>query len=169
MAAVPPAVTNTAQSIQPVFKRVQQVGSHDCAFACIATICGKTLDEVTQVAISQFSHPKHGPYWITDDLIAKIFAYYGFVATVYKEVAKGIVDLPDVAVCMVDYNAATECGRHVVFVRDQSNQKAIKQYMIDPAPETWIDPSLHVRNDFATLQPAWFIGVHPMAQKSTKK
>ena len=161
MAAVPSAVSNTAQSIQPVFKRVQQEGTHDCAFACIAMITGKSLAEVIQVAIDK-GHPKHGPFWITDEFIAKIFAHYGFVSTYYKEVTKGVVDLPDVAVCMVDYNAETECGRHIVFVRDQSNQKAIKQYMIDPA--NWIDQTLHVRNDFATVQPAWFITVQPMKQ-----
>jgi hypothetical protein len=90
------------------------------------------------------------------------------VATVYKEVTKGIVDLPDVAIAMVEYNPETECGRHVVFVRDQSNQRAIKQYMIDPAPAHWIDQTLHVRNDFATLQPAYWIGVHPMKPSSKK-
>lgn len=162
MAAVPPATANTAQSIQPVFKRVQQAqgGTHDCAFACIATITGKSLAEVVQVAVDKFNHPVHGPYWITEELIAKIFAHYGFVSTVYKEISKGIVDLPDVAIAMVDYDPETELGRHVVFVRDQSNQKQIKEYVIDPA--YWIDSSLHVRNDFRVIQPAWFIGVHPM-------
>jgi len=166
MAAVPPATINTAQSINPVFKRVQQEGTHDCAFACIATIAGKSLAEVVQVAIDKFGHPAHGPYWITEELIAKIFAHYGFVSTVYKGVSKGIVDLPDVAIAMVEYDPDTELGRHVVFVRDQSNQKQIKAYIIDPA--FWIESSQHVRNDFAALQPAWFLGVHPMSKQAPK-
>lgn len=168
MAAISPATTNTAQSITPVFKRVQQQegGTHDCAFACIATITGKSLAEVIQVAIDKFDHPPHGPYWITEELIGKLFAHFGFVSTVYKEVAKGIVDLPDVAIVLIFYNAETELGRHAVFVRDQSNQKQIKNYVIDPA--WWIDAALHVRNDFALIQPAWYIGVHPMSKQAVK-
>lgn len=164
MAANPPGTTNTAQSIQPVFKRVQQQqgASHDCAFACIAMIVGKSLAEVIQVAVDKFDHPLHGPYWVTEELIAKIFAHYGFVSTVYKEITKGIVDLPDVAIVMVEYSTESELGRHALFVRDQSNQKQIKEYVIDPA--YWIEPSLHIRNDFKVLQPAWYIGVHPMKQ-----
>jgi len=166
MAATPPAVTNTAQSIQPVFKRVQQKTDFDCAFACIATICGKSLDEVIQVAIDKFGHPKHGPYWITDELIAKIFMHYGFLSSVWKPVTKGIVDLPDVAICMISYDEATEVGRNTIFVRDQSNQKAIKQYIIDPA--YWVESSMHVRSDFATMQPAWFVSVQPVVPKTAK-
>ncbi len=166
MAVIPASVPNTAQSIQPVFKRVEQQNDHDCAFACIATIAGTSLTEVVQVAIDKFGHPAHGPYWVSEDLIAKIFAHYGFVSTVYKEVTKGMVDLPDVAIVMVDYDAEAEVGRHVVFIRDSSNQKQIKEYMIDPA--YWIESSLHVRNDFKALQPAWLIGVHPMNRQAAK-
>jgi hypothetical protein len=162
MAANPPGTTNTGVSVQPVFKRVQQQSDHDCAFACIATITGKSLIEVIQVAVDKFEHPIHGPYWITEELIAKIFAHYSFVSTVYKEITKGIVDVPDVAIVMVDYDPETELGRHAVFVRDQSNQKQITAYVIDPA--YWIDSSLHIRNDFKVLQPAYWIGVHPMKQ-----
>ncbi len=57
-------------------------------------IAGKTLDEVRQTAIDKFKHPKHGPFWITEDLIAKLLANYGWVATVYKE-STGIDSLPD--------------------------------------------------------------------------
>jgi hypothetical protein len=168
MAAIPASATNTAQAIQPVFKRVQQACDHCCAFACIAIITNKSLAEVIQVAIDHFDHPAHGPYWIPgEDLIAKLFAHFGFVSTVWKEVTKGLVDLPDVAIVMTEYREEEELGRHVVFVRDQSNQKQIKEYMIDPA--YWIDASLYVRNDFKTLQPAWYIGIHPMqAAKSGK-
>lgn len=166
MAAIPPSTANTAQAIQPVFKRVEQTSEHDCIFACIAMITNKSLADVLQVAIDKFSHKAHGPFWVTEDLITKIFAHYGFVSTVYKEVTKGLVDLPDVAIVMVDYDPETELGRHVVFVRDQSNQKQIKEYMIDPA--YWIESSMHVRNDFKKLVPAWYIGIHPMKSTSTQ-
>ncbi len=54
---------NTAQDIQPVFKRVQQTGTHDCIFACVAMIAGKPLEEVISVAVSDLKHPRHGPFW----------------------------------------------------------------------------------------------------------
>lgn len=160
MATTPVSTTNPAQAVQPVFKRVQQATEHDCAFACIAMIANKSLAEVMQVATDKFGHPAHGPYWITEELIAKMFAHYGFVSTIYKEIETGTSQIPDVAIVMVDYDTDTELGRHVVFVRDKSNPKQPVEYMIDPAH--WIDPSLHIRNDFKNLVPAWYIGIHPM-------
>ena len=169
MAATPTASTsNTAQSIQPIFTRIEQCTDHDCGFASIATIVGKSLSEVMQVAIEKFGHPANGPYaYMDEELFAKIFAHFGFVSTVYKPMSKGLVDLPDVAIALVDYSEEMEIGRHVVFVRDQRNQKAITSFVIDPA--YWVDKSLHIRNDFANLKPAWFIGIHPMAAKVSKK
>jgi hypothetical protein len=159
--------SNTASSFQPVFKRVQQRTEHDDSLACIAIVTGKQLDDVLKAAITEFGHPTHGPYWPLDETkISGLLASFGMVATVYKEVTKGIIDLPDVAIVMVDYNAETELGRHVVFVRDGSNQKAIREYIIDCA--YWIDSGLHVRNDFKNVTPAWFIGVHPMRAVTTK-
>ncbi|MDP1977631.1 hypothetical protein [Undibacterium sp.] len=154
------------QTIQPVFKRIQQAVDHDCAFACIAMITNKSLDEVVQVAIDKFKHPANGPYFITEELINKVLAHYGFVSTIYKEVETGLVDIHNVAIAMVDYDPETEIGRHVVFVRDKSNTKQPVEYMIDPA--YWIDASLYVRTDFQTLVPAWFIGVTPMNRMAAK-
>lgn len=146
-----------AQGIQPAFKRVQQSDDFDCAFACIATIAGKTLDDVRKTAVEKFKLPAHGPYWVTQELIAKLFTHYGFVSTIYKEVGAR-ADIADVAICLVDYDPDTEIGRHVVFVRDKRNPKQVTEYMIDPA--YWIEASQHVSIDFKTLSPAWFIGVH---------
>ena len=156
MAATPPAAP---QGIQPAFKRVQQSDDFDCWAACIATITGTSLDDVRKTAVEKFKLPAHGPYWVTEELIAKLFAHYGFVATVYKEVSK-ITDIADVAICLVEYDESTELGRHVVFVRDKRNPKQTLEYLIDPA--YWIDASQHVRTDFKTLAPAWCIGVHLM-------
>lgn len=80
--ATPSATTSgTAQGFQPGFQCVQQSNDFDCAFACIATITGMTLDEVRKVAIDKFRHPKHGPFWITGELINSLLAHYGWVAT----------------------------------------------------------------------------------------
>lgn len=154
MAATPPT---SPQEIQPAFKRVQQSDDFDCAFACIATITGKSLDDVRKTAVEKFKLPAHGPYWVTEELIGKLFAHYGFSSSAYKEVGK-LADIADVAICLADYDEQTEIGRHVVFVRDKRNSKQTVEYMIDPA--YWVDAAHHVRTDFKALAPAWFIGVH---------
>lgn len=146
------------QPIEPAFKRVQQTGDFNCWLACIATIVGKSLEEVHAVAVKDFGLPAHGPYWYSDTLIAKLFAHFGFVSSIYKEVSS-LTHLPGVCILLVDYDTATEIGRHVVFVRDK-RQKAAVEYVIDPA--YWIEQSLHVRTDVKNLKPAWYISVHPM-------
>lgn len=93
-----PLASNSTPSneVTPEFKRVQMSCDHDDAFACIAMIIGKTLDEVRQTAIEKFKHPKHGPYWVLEKLIIQLLAHYGWVASAYKE-SKGIASLPDLA------------------------------------------------------------------------
>jgi len=90
---------NTAQDIQPVFDRVQQTGTHDCIFACVAMIAGKSLEEVMSVAISDLKHPRHGPFWpLVEEEIATLLAKFSLVGSVYKQITKGIVDIPAVAI-----------------------------------------------------------------------
>lgn len=158
MAATPPAV----QELQPAFKRVQQSNDFDCAFACIATITGKSLEDVRRIAIKEFGHPAVGPFWISEELICKLFAHLKFVCTVYKEVTS-LTHLPDVCLLLVDYDPETEIGRHVVYVRDKRQKPAV-EYAIDVAH--WIEPAQHIRTDIKALKPAWYLQVHPMA-KST--
>lgn len=162
MAATPPTAP---QGLQPAFKRVQQSDDFDCAFACIATITGKSLDDVRKTAVEKFKLPAHGPYWVTEELIAKLFAHYDFVSTVYKDVGK-VADIPDVAITMVDYDPETEIGRHTVFVRDKRNPKQTVEYMIDVA--YWVGPPMHIRTDINNLPPTWYIGVHPMNKPVAK-
>lgn len=165
MPNIPSTVTSTAEGFQPAFARVPQNGDFDCAFACIASITGKPLAEVRELAVNRFKHPTHGPYWITEDLIARLLAHYGWVATVYKEVSK-LADVPDLAILMVDYDPDKEIGRHVLFHRASASHalKTTIAYVVDPA--YWIETPAHVRTDLKPLGAAWFIGVHPMATKS---
>lgn len=158
------ATTTTQPTIQPAFKRVQQSNDFDCAFACIATIAGKSLEEVREAAITDFGHPKHGPFWITEELICKLYARFGFVASIYKE-CTSMTHLPGVCTLLVEYDPVTEVGRHVVYVCDK-RQKPTVEYVIDPA--YWIDESLHVRTDVKSLKPAWYISVHPMSKTAAQ-
>ncbi len=167
MATTPASTTTPAAGFKPAFLRVQQSNDHDCAFACVAMIVGKTLDEVRQTAIDKFKHPRRGPYWITEDLISKLLVHYGWVATVFKE-STGIASLPDLAIGMVDYNPDTEIGRHVLFHRmaTPGNPKQVTEYVVDPA--YWVEPSQQVRTDIKGFPISWYIGVHPMNKTPVK-
>ena len=75
-----------ASGFQPAYKRVAQAGDFDCAFACIATICNKTLADVRQVASERFKIPKHGPYvWMDQELVASLLKHWSYAATVYEK------------------------------------------------------------------------------------
>jgi hypothetical protein len=89
----------------------------------------------------------------------------GLVATDYKEVTS-IAALPDVAILLVDYDAKTEVGRHVVWhhIRGSKDQVAF-HYVVDPA--FWIPEHQRVTTDFRHLSPAWYIEV--TASKSGPK
>lgn len=165
------ATTNTlhlsASSVpSSAYKRVPQQGRHDDTFAVIASIASKTLQEVFQQA-EAFGLPKTGPYhaWIDGDLIAKLLAHYGWVATIWKESAS-VKDLPDLAMVMVDYHAEYEIGRNVLVYRSKSAEGKTTLSMIDPYPHT--DTKLHIRSgDLAELKSNWFIGITAM-NKSTQ-
>jgi hypothetical protein len=154
---------------KPAFTRVQQYGDFDCIFACIAMLTKTTLKEVKQVAVEKFMHPKHGPCWVSETLIASLLAHYKLVATVYKQYDSNPV--PDVAILMVDYDDASEVGRHVLFHRasipDTQGGIARVEYIVDPA--YWLEPVKQIRPDWKALKPAWWIGVHPMAAAPATK
>jgi hypothetical protein len=161
MATTPPVATtkNPTQDFKPQFKRVQQTCDHDDAFACIAMLAGKTIEEVKKVAVERFRHPKFGPYWVTADLITALLMNYSWVGTVYKE-SDGIASLPNLCIGMVDYNPETDIGRHVLFVRqgDANDPKRVET-IYDPC--YWCAEDKQIRSDIKGLPITWYIGVHP--------
>ena len=161
------ATTPVPSNFQPHFKRVAAGDDrHADVYCAIASLVGnsKTLDDIRKQA-ETLGVPKTGPYYpyIDGDLIAKLLAAYGFVATVWKE-SKDFKDLPDVAIAMVDYDADWEVGRCVVFHRMRSaDGKTIQAYCVDSAT------GKPAANTYLTgLTPIWFIGVTQM-QKATGK
>jgi len=161
MATAPTTAPSATQNFKPAFARIPQKESFDCWLSCIATIVGKSLDEVRAVAVDRFRHPAHGPYAFMDEImIAKLLAHWSLLATVWKE-STGIASLPDVAIGLASYDPETEIGRHVVFVRQRNESgKVVQEYIIDPA--YWIEPSQHVRTDIKGFPISWHIGVTPM-------
>lgn len=166
MASVPTPST----TFQPAFKRMAQQGRHDDTFAVIAMLTGKTLDSIFRQA-EGLGLPKAGPFhaWIDGDLIAKLLAGNGLVATVWKE-CKAYKDLPEVAIAMVDYDADWEVGRCVLYHRNtSSDSKTAQPYVVDPYPHG--DAKLELRvgtADLNALLPTWYIGVTQMAKSAGK-
>jgi hypothetical protein len=139
------------------FKRVAQEDRFDDALASVAILTSKSLAEVRKQA-EQYGLPKTGPYWLDIDMIAKLLMNLGgLVATDYKEVTS-IDALPDVAILLVQWDARTEVGRHVVFhhIRGSKDQAAF-HYVVDPA--FWIPEHQQVTTEFSHLAPAWYISV----------
>ena len=115
------ATTPTPTTFQPAFKRIDQQDRHEDAICVIAMLSGKTTDAIFRQA-EGLGLPKVGPYhaWIDGDMIAKLLAGNGLVATVWKE-GTSYKDLPEVAIVMVDYDADWEVGRCVLYHRNTAS------------------------------------------------
>lgn len=139
------------------FTRVAMRERMDDSLACVATLTGKTWEDIMKMAVDM-GLPEHGPCYVTEELIAKLLMRAGnLVASKYKDFDK-IDLLPDVAILLVDYDEETEIGRHVVWhhVRGTKEQTAF-HYVIDPAP--WIDPADQITTAVKSYQPAAYIEV----------
>eukprot|EP01030_Chromulinospumella_sphaerica_P006575 gene6575-biopygen5707 len=161
------ATTPAPSNFQPHFKRVAAgEDRHADVYCAIASLVGngKTLDEIRRQA-ETLGVPKTGPYYpyIDGDLIAKLLAAHGLVATVWKE-SKEFKDLPDVAIAMVDYDADWEVGRCVVFHRMRSKDgKTTQPYCVDSSTG-----EAGAITDLTGLIPIWYIGVTQMQKQDAK-
>lgn len=150
------------------FKRVQMEERNDDALACIAILSGRSLAEVTALAV-QAGYPKEGPAYVHQALILKILNSLGLKGSAYEPFTSLDV-LPDVAILAVDYQGdITDVSRHVVWhhVRGTAEQQAFS-YVIDPAP--WVPEKLQVTTEFGHLNlvPAWYIEVTPRSNGKSK-
>jgi len=141
----------------------------DDSLACVATLTGQSLADIKKLAV-QLGFPKHGPAWVGPDLIAKLLNQYGLIASDYKDVAS-IDALPDLAILLVDYDAKTEIGRHVVWhhLRGKPEREAF-HYLIDVAP--WTPVEKQITTDFSHLQmnpPQYYIEVAPRPDATAKR
>lgn len=140
---------------KPSFARVQQTHDFDDAFACIATVAGKTIEEVRALAIDTFGLPRHGPWWPTETLIQGLCGHLGWIAGPYME-ATGVSDLPDMGFVLLDYNPANEIGRHAVFEKIKPSAGAIALY--DPA--YWVEPDKQIQLYVKRIRPPlWHIAL----------
>ena len=161
-AVIPTTVNSTAAGFQSAFKPVTTKDRHACALAAVAILASTTLEDVWKKA-EELGLPKAGPYYfhaIDGDFLAALLAQYSWVATVWKECEKAS-QLPDCCIALVDYDADSEVGRHVVFHRAKGSHDAkIVEYVIDPTASA----DRLVRTELIVLVPSWYIGVHPMGK-----
>ena len=166
--AYAPATTEKNPVYRPLLKRVGQNELKDAhrsdfisELAAIAIVTSSSLEDVYACAIKN-GLPKHGPFWITADLVEKVFANFGWKSTEWKQVLTPLSGLPDIAILMVDYDEDTEIGRSVVYQRaaSKADPKGYEEFVLDPAP--WVSPQAQVSTDIKGLCPRWYIGVYPM-------
>lgn len=172
-AAKTPAAKTAPAGPQPLpegfeapFKRVPMEGRIDDLIACIATLTGTTLAQVTEEAIA-VGYPAHGPAFLTESQIATLcMKLGGLVATKYKDF-KSFAHLPDVAILYVDWNEDMDIGRHVIChtVHATSERKAFR-YLIDPAP--WSAPERQLTISLDTVVPDCFIGISKASTTAVK-
>ncbi|VTU28643.1 hypothetical protein SRS16CHR_04307 [Variovorax sp. SRS16] len=140
----------------------------DDAFACIATLSGKSLEEVNRAAVA-LGYPAQGPAYPTEILMAKLLMSLGnLVATHYKDF-ESIAALPEVAILFIDWDEEMDTGRTVIWhrVRKTDLQPAFS-YVIDPA--SWIAEGRHLHTDIDSLTISWFMEITaPSADRTTSK
>lgn len=131
------------------FKRVAMEERIDDALACIAMVTGNTLAEVTAAAI-KLGYPAHGPAWTYYSLIAKLVPKLSTYGSVDYQDLLSVSALPDLAILLVNYDPATEIGRHVLWHHVRATEKVPSfHYIIDPAG--WIDVKYQMTSDFSHL------------------
>jgi hypothetical protein len=76
-----------------------------------------------------------------------------------------VVDIPDVALILVDYNPDMEVGRHVLFHRAKASHASgtMIEYALDPSQGC--KPADRVRTNFKNIAGHWAIGIHAMNTK----
>jgi len=141
----------------------------DDALACVATLAGKSLQEVAALAI-QMGYPAEGPAYVANaGLIARLLHNFRLAADDWQEVTS-FDALPDVAILMVDWNATLEFGRHVVWhhVRGTDAYPSFS-YILDPRLDIPAEQQMTANWSHLKLEPAWYIAVAQQPANGTKR
>lgn len=116
----------------------------------------KPIEAVTDLALLAEILPE-GPYWISDEAIAKIFIRYGFVSTNYKEASGCTDELPDLCIVLLNYDEISQLGHHALMYRERGLQASPNRCVVlDPAG--WLPEENRVRI-LEDGEVSYFIGV----------
>lgn len=141
----------------------------DDALACVATLAGQSLKDVTALAI-QMGYPSEGPAYIANaGLIARLLHNFRLTGGDWQELTS-FDALPDVAILMVDWHSTLEFGRHVVWhhVRGTDAYPSFS-YIVDPRPNIAVEQQLTTNWSHLKLEPAWYIEVAQQPTGATKR
>jgi hypothetical protein len=141
----------------------------DDALACVATLTGRSLDEITKFAV-QIGYPPDGPAYVANaGLLGRLLHNFRLVADEWQEVTS-FDALPDVAILMVDWHPTLEYGRHVVWhhVRGTDAFPSFS-YVIDPRPNIPVEQQVTTNWSHLKCEPAWYIEVTKHAASPAKR
>lgn len=134
--------------------------THDDLISIVSCLSGRTHEEVIKLAVTLGM--RRFNFWIDDAMVRKLLLNLSPLGiSPYKDFTT-FSAMPDVAILLVDWDATTETGRHVLFhhVRGTGTQQAFS-YVIDPSE--LVDDSQKITTSFSHLnvKPAWFMEVTP--------
>jgi hypothetical protein len=141
----------------------------DDALACVATLTGRSLDEIMKLAV-QMGYPPNGPAYVANvGLLTRLLHNFRLAADDWQEVTS-FDALPDVAILMVDWHSTLEYGRHVVWhhVRGTDASPSFS-YVLDPRPNIPAEQQMTTNWSHLRLEPAWYIEVAQQPAPATKR
>jgi hypothetical protein len=141
----------------------------DDALACVATLTGQSLEEITKLAV-QMGYPPDGPAYVANaGLLTRLLHNFRLAADDWQEVTS-FDALPDVAILMVDWHSSLEYGRHVVWhhVRGTETYPAFS-YILDPRPTLPVEQQLTTNWSHLRLEPPWYLEIRPQPTGATKR
>lgn len=141
----------------------------DDALACVATLTGRSLDEITKFAV-QMGYPADGPAYVANaGLLTRLLHNFGLAADDWQEVTT-FDALPDVAILMVDWHSTLEYGRHVVWhhVRGTDAYPSFS-YIIDPRQTIPVEQQMTTDWSHLRLEPSWYLEITQQPTGTAKR
>lgn len=141
----------------------------DDALACVATLTGRSLDEITKLAV-QMGYPPEGPACVANaGLIGQLLHQFRLATDDWQEVSS-FDALPDVAILMVDWNPTLEFGRHLVWhhVRGTDSYPSFS-YTLDPRPHIPTEQQMTSNWSHLRLEPAWYLEITQQPANGMKR
>lgn len=135
---------------------VIQEETSGCAIAAIANLVGKSYADMKAIANAQGVYASDSALWSSTDYVRRLLAHLGVEAAAHEAPFEAWHALPDLALLAIKHHQ--EAGRDfwhwVVFKRVQG-----QDYVLDSASYL----PANIRQDFAAMQPKWFIAICPPA------
>jgi hypothetical protein len=143
----------------PCFKVVPQKDRNECGLAAVATLTGRSLEDIWAAAV-KLGLPKIGQFYVSDELLGKLLIQNGLVATAWKPFIT-FDALPNVCLLWVDAlpnDQDESTGRTVIFhhVPALPDKYSSFSYCLDVY---WHEPEKQVVTDIKRFSPTYFMDI----------